>query len=75
VDEHGSAPFYFKLLMKRTKKDALRNQQNKMTPTNTSSNRPRLESYESMNTSTNANQTGNGSQADSLEEEQDMNKS
>ena len=47
VDEHGSAPYYFKLLMKRTKKD-IKNM--KGTPTsNNTTQRPRLESYESAN--------------------------
>tara|TARA_B100000780_G_C21088931_1_gene438807 strand:- start:1231 stop:1431 length:201 start_codon:yes stop_codon:yes gene_type:complete len=47
VDEHGSAPFYFKLLMKRTKKDALKAMQNLGTPTN-EYKRPRIESQESI---------------------------
>ena len=38
VDKHGSAPYYFNLLMKRTKKDAMKNAlNNKNTPTNNSS--------------------------------------
>ena len=46
VDEHADASYYFKKLMKKTKKDMQKNAQNKTTPTN-KSQRPRLGSYES----------------------------